>query len=197
LPGPMRSPLARSRRMQRRVSVMVPNPTLDNAIGERFQRSLLNGTPVDHVTKYKFLICAASVLGTGVRSDALAQLISSDYPSAPKSWCHDLSIRHYLSALRDNEIRDYADGRLSVVLRVHGLRGEVAVEARRLLRVLLLRFGAMPPDANRVFQQDWRCLVLCRLRISTTGTIMADTTKQVSAILSPNANGCFWHKLAP
>jgi len=56
---------------------------------------------------------------------------------------------------------------MSVVLRVQGLRGEVAVEARRLLRVLLLRFGAMPPDANRAFQQDWRCLVLCRLRIST------------------------------
>jgi hypothetical protein len=69
--------------------------------------------------------------------------------------------------LQDNEIRDDADERLSALLRVHGLRGEVAAEAKRLLRVLLLRFGAMPPDANRAFQQDWRCLVLCPLRIST------------------------------
>jgi hypothetical protein len=41
LPGPMRSPLARSRRMQRRVFVTVPNLTLDNAFGERFPRSLM------------------------------------------------------------------------------------------------------------------------------------------------------------
>ena len=69
--------------------------------------------------------------------------------------------------MRDDEIRNYADRCMSVVLREYGLRGEVAVEARRLLRVLLLRFGAMPPDANRAFQRDWRCLVVRRLRIST------------------------------
>ena len=49
------------------------------------------------------------------------------------------------------------------------LRYEAASEAGRLLRVLLLRFGAMPPDANRAFRQDWRRLVLRRLTVRTNG----------------------------
>ena len=45
-PGPMRSPLARSRRMQRRVSVMVPNPTLDEGVFYKFTYGLGTGKSV-------------------------------------------------------------------------------------------------------------------------------------------------------
>jgi hypothetical protein len=45
-PGPMRSPLARSRRMQRRVSVMVPNPTLDEGMFYKFTYGLGTGKSV-------------------------------------------------------------------------------------------------------------------------------------------------------
>jgi alkylmercury lyase len=56
----------------------------------------------------------------------------------------------------------------------------------------------MPPDANRAFRQDWRRLVLRRLRVRTDGLalgeIMAATGEQVSAILKPNQ---YWAALRP
>jgi hypothetical protein len=43
---------------------------------------------------------------------------------------------------------------------VHRLRRDAAAEARRLLRVLLLRVGAMPADSSRAFGRDRRGLLL-------------------------------------
>src|SRR5215469_726198 len=77
------------------------------------------------------------------------------------------------------------------------LRYEAAPEAGRLLRVLLLRFGTMPPDANRAFRQDRRAAPAegqdewSRAKL---GAIMVANGKQVSAILKPNR---YWAALRP
>jgi hypothetical protein len=56
-----------------------------------------------------------------------------------------------LSALRHRESGNHADERLPVFLRMHGLRHDAAAEARLLLRVLLLRVGALPPNSGGAF----------------------------------------------
>jgi hypothetical protein len=62
---------------------------------------------------------------------------------------HDPSIDHHLSAVQARRHRDDADRRLPVVLRLQGLRREIEITARRLLRLLLLWLGALPVDADR------------------------------------------------
>jgi hypothetical protein len=59
---------------------------------------------------------------------------------------HEPRIDHHVPALRHREIGDDADRRLPIFLCVHGLRSETAAEAGRLLRVLLLRLGAVSAD---------------------------------------------------
>ena len=49
------------------------------------------------------------------------------------------------------ETGDHAHGCLPVLLRVHELRRAAASEARRLLRVLLVRLGEVPADPNAAF----------------------------------------------
>src|SRR5262249_4997395 len=58
-------------------------------------------------------------------------------------------IRHHLSALRRAEDGDHAGRRVSDRLRLYRLRGDIAAEARRLLRVLFLRLRPMPADPGR------------------------------------------------
>jgi hypothetical protein len=48
-----------------------------------------------------------------------------------------------MSALRRREGGDDADQCLSVLLQLHWLRSDTATEARRLLYILLVWFGAM------------------------------------------------------
>jgi len=61
----------------------------------------------------------------------------------------DPRIRHHLPTLRNGTIGNHADGCLPVFLRVHRLRHAAAPESGRLLRVLLVRLGAVPADAGR------------------------------------------------
>ena len=51
--------------------------------------------------------------------------------------------------MRASGNRADAGGRLPLLLRLHGLRGASQAEARRLLRVLFLRFGAVPAGPDR------------------------------------------------
>jgi hypothetical protein len=44
--------------------------------------------------------------------------------------------------------REYAYGRLSVLLRVYGLQGSSQTQARGLLRSLLFRFRTLPADST-------------------------------------------------
>ena len=55
-------------------------------------------------------------------------------------------IDDHLPALRGGETGDDADRRLPVLLYLQWLWREAATEAGRLLRVLLLRLGAVPAD---------------------------------------------------
>jgi len=58
---------------------------------------------------------------------------------------HDTGIRHSLPELRQQVGPVHAGGRLPVLLRLQALRRPVEAEGWRLLRVLLLRDGAVPP----------------------------------------------------
>ena len=53
-----------------------------------------------------------------------------------------------MPTLRHGHHPDDADRRLPVVLRVPRLQGAAAAQDRRLLRVLLVRLGKVPPDAG-------------------------------------------------
>jgi hypothetical protein len=53
-----------------------------------------------------------------------------------------------LPALRSSGNRDHADRRLPVLLRLQGLRRTAETQARRLLRVLLLRLGTVSADTG-------------------------------------------------
>ena len=59
---------------------------------------------------------------------------------------NDPRVGHRLSALRHCKGRSHADRRLPVLLYLQWLWREAATEAGRLLRVLLLRLGAVPAD---------------------------------------------------
>lgn len=77
------------------------------------------------------------------------------------SGTHDDScIGHYLSALRDGESGDDADGRLPHLLCMHDVRRDAAAEARRLLRVLFLRFCSVSTDPGRAVRRRGRRLLL-------------------------------------
>jgi len=67
--------------------------------------------------------------------------------------------------MRDANIRNDADGRLPILLRMLRLRGEVAAEAWRLLRLLLLWFGPLPADSGRALRRGRTCIML-RLMIT-------------------------------
>src|ERR1700687_1380914 len=58
------------------------------------------------------------------------------------------TVEPFQSDLRDVKERSDADRRLSVLLRLHGLRREIAAEAWRLLRVLFVRLRAVSADAG-------------------------------------------------
>ena len=75
-----------------------------------------------------------------------------------------LETGHHLSALRRRQIGNDADGRLPVLLCMHRLRHEAAPEERRLLRVLLVRLGALPPDAGAEPRRDERRVMPRRLK---------------------------------
>jgi alkylmercury lyase len=62
--------------------------------------------------------------------------------------------------MRGAKIRDHADGRLSVFLRLQRLRDTIAAEAGRLLRFLFIWFRPVPARAGRAFRQERTCLVL-------------------------------------
>jgi hypothetical protein len=51
--------------------------------------------------------------------------------------------------LRPHAGRTHAPGRLSVFLRMHGMRRTVEAESGGLLRVLLIRYREMPAQAGR------------------------------------------------
>lgn len=71
----------------------------------------------------------------------LSQLRGARYGGAPD--IGDTQIYHYLPGVRSPQDRDDADGRLPVVLRLSSLRGGPQAQARRLLRVLRVRDGAL------------------------------------------------------
>src|SRR5882762_9855832 len=60
----------------------------------------------------------------------------------------DRKHRH-VSQVRPSGDRANADGRLPVLLRLQGVRRTAQAVAGRLLRVLLIRFGAVPIDSDR------------------------------------------------
>jgi len=62
----------------------------------------------------------------------------------PPEKCHDRSIHYYVPSVRYRKVRAYEDRRVPDCLRMHGLRYEIAAEARRLLRLLLLWFDTVP-----------------------------------------------------
>ena len=59
----------------------------------------------------------------------------------------DPQIEHHLSAVWPSGNRDHADRRLPVLLQLRRLRNTAQAEAGRLLRLLLLRDGAVSADA--------------------------------------------------
>ena len=63
-------------------------------------------------------------------------------------WSHS-RISDCLPGMWAYEGRDYADRRLPVLLRLHRVWYSLTAEAGRLLRILLLRIGAVPPRADR------------------------------------------------
>src|SRR6266404_3015301 len=76
-----------------------------------------------------------------------------------------------MSALRCREIGDHAHRRLPVFLFVHRLRGDAAAQAGRLLRVLLLRFGALSPHSVRAFGRNLHGFGLRRISLMVNDAI--------------------------
>src|SRR6516162_5182612 len=62
--------------------------------------------------------------------------------------CCDPGIHDHVPGLRYDKDRDHADRGMPVFLRMHGLRRAFAPQAGRLLRVLLLRVGALSADTG-------------------------------------------------
>ena len=62
--------------------------------------------------------------------------------------CANLHLQRHLSGVRTQQNRNYADRRLPVVLRMRGVPYRIETQARRLLRLLLIRHGALPPYSN-------------------------------------------------
>ena len=103
---------------------------------------------------------------------------------------HDgAAIHHHLSGLRSPADGDDADGRLPVLLRLPRLWGAPAAQARRLLRVLFLRLGAVPADprgaqggpASRLLRgigEQWR---RTRAGERMTGSVMSAATRSPGA----------------
>src|SRR5262245_29144899 len=74
---------------------------------------------------------------------------------------HDPRINNHLSALRHGEGGGDADGCVPVLLQLHRLWRDPAAQARRLLRVLLLWFGAMPANPSTAFGRAGRDCLPC------------------------------------
>jgi hypothetical protein len=74
---------------------------------------------------------------------------ASDIGSSSRT-AYAFAIYDHVPALLYREVGSDADRRLPVLLRVHRLRRKAQAEAGRLLRVLLVRLGALSADAGPV-----------------------------------------------
>ena len=89
-----------------------------------------------------------------VRSVRCARDLCARAPAAelrredPGANLADLRFDHHLPPLRASGDRAHAAGRLPVLLRLQGLRATPQAAARGLLRVLLIRLGAVPARSS-------------------------------------------------
>lgn len=84
------------------------------------------------------------------RSPCFSHSASSCLPSgSSRRYEGRSSIDPDLSVVRRRQDGDDADGRLPIFLRMHGMQDAPETEARRLLRVLLVRFDAVSTHSAR------------------------------------------------
>src|SRR5262249_32039748 len=64
---------------------------------------------------------------------------------------------------------------LPVLLQMHRLRHDATSETRRLLRVLLVRLGAVSADPGRAFRRNRRRFLLCGLSGQMTNHVLQNS----------------------
>jgi len=99
-----------------------------------------------HPVRHALVPCLTGAvrLPSSSRSDCSC----SPFGSSPR-YERRSSVYANLSELRRLQGRDHADQRVPVLLRMHDLHDAAQAQARRLLRVLLLRVGTMSTDPRR------------------------------------------------